>query len=90
MPGYGFPPLCVGVWFVRPSVLGRPLIDRSQYVRDADERPSPIYLGLDDVPSLNFLVGLCLPVLFARLWSSSVSLCCCVYNISRLPSCVSG
>ena len=51
------------MWLVRPSVLGRPLIDRSQYVRDADERPSPIYLGLDDVPSLNFLVGLCLLVL---------------------------
>ena len=61
------PPLCVGVWLVRLSVFVRPSIDRLQSVRGVSERPSLAYLALDDVPSLNSWVGLCLLVLFARL-----------------------
>ena len=67
LPCYDLSPLCVGVWFVRPSVFVRPSIDRSQSVRGVSERPPPAYLALDDVPSLNSWVGLCLLVLFARL-----------------------
>ena len=49
-------------------------------VLGADERPPLVYRCSGDVWSLKFSVGLCLPVLVARLSSSSISFLCCAYR----------